>query len=70
MLHPHEQTMSADELRAEMEAAYEIEWVRSNLLRELSALAGKAHVKSLWQIGWITGHKAGLEAAKHMHNAP
>jgi hypothetical protein len=58
--------MSTEDLRAEMEAAYEIEWVRNDLLRQLSALAGKAHVKSLWQIGWITGHKAGLEMAKQL----
>lgn len=62
--------MSTDELQAELEAAYEIEWVRNDFLRQLSAIAGKAHVKSLWSIGWVTGHRAGLEAAKNLHGAP
>lgn len=54
-------------IEAEVEAAYEIEWARNDFLRQLSALAGKAHVKSLWQIGWVMGHEAGLQAAKQLH---
>lgn len=59
--------MSNAELQAEVEAAFEIEWARNNFLRELSAIGGKARVKALWQVGWITGHQAGLEAAKTLH---
>lgn len=60
--------MTNEELLAQIDAAYDVERVRSTALRTLAVMVGDKECRGLWRMAWIQGHQAGLAAAKEIFN--
>jgi hypothetical protein len=58
--------MNSDELNQQVDAAFAVESQTSAPLKALILKVGEEHAKLVWSLGYLTGHRSGLNRAHEL----